>query len=251
MKSPLAPLLILTVATLAAPAALSAQDTQQQEGQATTPAETQPATPPPARTQPAPPPAPKARPEPAQPEPAPVAEPAQEPATEKKKVEKEEQRPVARAAAPGSVTIKDFDFGPASVTVNVGESVTWTNSGPSGHTATASDGSFDTGLLAKGKSGSHTFTEPGTFSYICTPHPSMKGTVRVVGSSSGWGGGSEEGEDSAGAGASESPGTTPSEPDDGPTLPNSGSETGFIAGIGACFLVLGLSLRRRTRGQAA
>ena len=55
---------------------------------------------------------------------------------------------------------------------------------PDAHSATANDGSFDTGILSKGGSGSHTFTQAGTFSYICTPHPFMKGTVsrgRVVG----------------------------------------------------------------------
>ena len=41
------------------------------------------------------------------------------------------------------------------------------------------DGSFDTGIMDEGGSGSHTFTEAGTFGYICTPHPNMKGTVTV------------------------------------------------------------------------
>src|SRR3954454_22371323 len=65
--------------------------------------------------------------------------------------------PKAHKATAGSVTMKGFSFGPASVTVNAGEAVTWTNQGPTKHSATANDGSFDTGLLSKGKTASHTF----------------------------------------------------------------------------------------------
>ena len=89
--------------------------------------------------------------------------------------------PIAFAAAPGSVSIRDFAFGPASVTVGVGETVTWSNDDSTEHTATATDGSFDTGLLGRGESGGATFESAGTFSYLCQPHPFMKGTVRVVG----------------------------------------------------------------------
>ena len=89
----------------------------------------------------------------------------------------EKPKPIAIAAASTSVTISDFQFAPGGVTVNVGDTVTWTNTGPTPHSATASDGSFDTGIMDEGSSGSHTFTEAGTFAYICTPHPNMKGTV--------------------------------------------------------------------------
>ena len=78
-----------------------------------------------------------------------------------------------------SVTIKDFEFTPATITISVGGTVTWTNDGPSTHTATADDGSFDSGNLAQGKTFSHTFQSAGTFAYHCTPHPFMKATVIV------------------------------------------------------------------------
>jgi plastocyanin len=55
--------------------------------------------------------------------------------------------------------------------------LTWTNDGPSAHTATARDGSFNTGTLSKGQSASHTFTKPGTYAYVCTIHRFMHGTI--------------------------------------------------------------------------
>jgi plastocyanin len=61
--------------------------------------------------------------------------------------------PVARAAASGGVSIQGFAFHPGSMTVNVGDTVTWTNQDSAQHTATANDGSFDTGTLRRGQSG--------------------------------------------------------------------------------------------------
>jgi len=86
----------------------------------------------------------------------------------------------AHAADDTSVTISDFKFAPASITIHVGDTVTWTNDGPSAHTATANNGSFNTGVLQKGHSASHTFTTAGTFTYICSIHPFMHGTVVVL-----------------------------------------------------------------------
>ncbi len=92
--------------------------------------------------------------------------------------------PRAHAAGDPANTISDFKFTPGTTTIHVGDAITWTNSGPSPHTATASDGSFDTGTLAKGASASHTFTHSGTFAYICKIHPFMKGTVVVLAAAS-------------------------------------------------------------------
>jgi plastocyanin len=86
----------------------------------------------------------------------------------------------ARSASDPPVTIADFHFTPPSSTVHVGDTITWTNDGPSSHTATARDGSFDTGTLSKGQSASHTFTRAGTFAYVCTIHPFMHGTITVL-----------------------------------------------------------------------
>lgn len=78
-----------------------------------------------------------------------------------------------------SVEIKDFAYSPATLTVKVGDTVTWTNKDIAGHSATADDKSFDTGVLSQGESGSFTFTKAGTFTYFCTPHPNIKGTIIV------------------------------------------------------------------------
>jgi plastocyanin len=112
-----------------------------------------------------------------------------------------------RAAAASGVTIKNFAFSPGSVSVHVGDSVSWTNQDDAPHTATASDGSFDTGQLTKGKSGSHTFTKAGTVAYICAIHPNMKGTV-VVAAASGSGGSSNGGSNSNGSAAGSTPSAT-------------------------------------------
>ncbi len=86
--------------------------------------------------------------------------------------------PAVLAAARG-VAIRDFAFSPGTVEIRVGDTVTWTNRDSVAHTATARNGSFDTGLLAEGESGSVRFTAAGTYRYLCTPHPDMTGTVVV------------------------------------------------------------------------
>jgi plastocyanin len=85
----------------------------------------------------------------------------------------------AAAPAAGSVTIQDFSFQPASLQVSVGATVTWTNQDSAGHTATAEDGSFDSGTLKQGDTFSHTFDTAGTFAYICKIHPNMTATITV------------------------------------------------------------------------
>ncbi len=82
-------------------------------------------------------------------------------------------------AATRGVAIRDFAFSPPTVEIRVGDTVTWTNRDSVAHTATARNGSFDTGLLAEGASGSVRFTAAGTYRYLCTPHPEMTGTVVV------------------------------------------------------------------------
>jgi plastocyanin len=143
--------------------------------------------------------------------------------------------PVAdvHAAASSGVTIKNFAFSPGTTTVHVGDTITWTNQDSIAHTATASDGSFDTGLLQKGKSGSHTFTKAGTIAYICSVHPSMKGTVTVAAASGGSGG--------SGSGGSGTGTTTPSATSaaTGSNLPHTGFDllavvllAGLMTGVG-------------------
>ncbi len=89
-------------------------------------------------------------------------------------------------AADQSVTIAGFAFSPGTVTLRVGDSVTWTNQDSVAHTATAS-GRFDTGNIADGASSSIKFRTAGSFDYICAIHPTMEGTVVVRSASGGAG----------------------------------------------------------------
>jgi LPXTG-motif cell wall-anchored protein len=164
-------------------------------------------------------------------------------------------RAVARAA--GSDTISDYKYTPSTITVTAGESVTWNNSGPTGHSATADDGSFDTGILSKGASGSHTFSKAGTYSFHCTPHPFMKGTVVVTAASSGGGGGasgSASGTGSTSSGSSGSSSDTGSSSSGTGTsssssLPNTGADIGAVALLGAILVGGGMVLRRRVGSE--
>jgi plastocyanin len=80
---------------------------------------------------------------------------------------------------PGDVT-KTWKFEPASITIAAGSSVVWHNSGEQAHTATGKG--FDTGDVGRGKDSKPIpFPTAGTFDYICTPHPWMKGTIVVTG----------------------------------------------------------------------
>ena len=78
------------------------------------------------------------------------------------------------------VQVVDFAFEPATMTVPVGSTVTWTNSGSRPHTVTADDGSFDSGRLDPGEQFSQTFDQAGTFTYHCGFHPEMQGSIVVT-----------------------------------------------------------------------
>ena len=79
------------------------------------------------------------------------------------------------------VDLKDFAFAPDRVAVPVGGMVSWRNGDNTTHTITADDGSFDSGNKSSGQSFEHTFSKAGEFTYKCTIHTSMKGTVSVSG----------------------------------------------------------------------
>jgi LPXTG-motif cell wall-anchored protein len=160
-----------------------------------------------------------------------------EPAKKENAPEPKREEPKAKVAASATVTISDFKFTPDTVTVNEGDTVTFTNDGPTVHTATADDGSFDTGVLDKGESGSATFTSAGTVTYFCQPHPFMKGKVVVQAASAN----SDDG--SGSSGSSDTGEETASDDDSG--LPNTGGETLLIALLGLATLATGLLLRRR------
>jgi len=78
-----------------------------------------------------------------------------------------------------SVTISDLAFTPADIDAKVGDTVEWTNRDYVDHTATSTDGAWDTDVAA-GQSGKVILTRPGTFGYFCKVHPNMTGTVHVA-----------------------------------------------------------------------
>lgn len=78
-----------------------------------------------------------------------------------------------------SVNIVNYAFNPAVLSVPTGTTVTWTNGDSVAHTVTSDTGAFESGNLAKGQSFSYTFNTAGTYDYICSIHPSMKGKVVV------------------------------------------------------------------------
>jgi plastocyanin len=83
------------------------------------------------------------------------------------------------AAAQVAVSIVNFAYDPNPVTVNVGDTITWTNNDGVPHTVTANDGSFQSGTLQPGQSFSFTFTAPGSIDYHCEFHANMSGQVVV------------------------------------------------------------------------
>ena len=85
----------------------------------------------------------------------------------------------APAAGGSTVSIKNFAFNPASITVAAGTTVVWTNDDTTGHTVTADDGSFDSKTIDTGGTFSQTFGTAGSFTYKCTIHSSMTATVVV------------------------------------------------------------------------
>ena len=106
--------------------------------------------------------------------------PAAESTTEGTESTESEPAPSGEASKSEKVDIVEFTYQPDPVVVQAGGKVIWQNQDTAPHTATADDGSFDTGTIEKGKIGSETFKEAGTFAYFCEIHPDMRGTVEVV-----------------------------------------------------------------------
>ncbi len=91
------------------------------------------------------------------------------------------QQPAAQQPAPQAVAVsmKDFEFGPQEIKVKVGDTITWQNDGAKPHSATASDGSFDTAIFQPGEKKSVTFSKAGTFKYYCQLHGTPQGNGMV------------------------------------------------------------------------
>jgi plastocyanin len=83
------------------------------------------------------------------------------------------------AAANAEVKIDNFSFGPQTVTVPVGATVTWTNRDDIPHTVVSTDGVFKSKVRDTDEKFSYTFTKSGTYPYYCTIHPKMTGKVVV------------------------------------------------------------------------
>ena len=79
----------------------------------------------------------------------------------------------------GASTKTNTAYAPTPVNISAGGSVTWTNSDSTTHTSTADDNSWGSGSIAPGASYTRTFSSAGTFTYHCTIHPGMVGTVVV------------------------------------------------------------------------
>jgi plastocyanin len=94
--------------------------------------------------------------------------------------------PAATPAGAVSVSIKNYAFAPAALTVASGTKVTWTNFDTAPHTVTISSGpvTFSSPTLQKGDTFTYTFTTPGTYAYYCAVHPDMTAKVIVTGSTS-------------------------------------------------------------------
>ena len=91
-----------------------------------------------------------------------------------------DQTPVVSDSQEVTVEMRDYEFFPAKLTVNAGAEVSWLNGDAVPHDAVAADGAFDTGRLDGGETGSVVRDlPPGTYSYVCTYHPGMEGTITV------------------------------------------------------------------------
>ncbi len=86
--------------------------------------------------------------------------------------------PAVKGQEPNEVWVWAREYHPYSLTVPLGTKVTWINKDQEEHTVNGDNGLFGGNLPGLG-SYSHTFNEPGTFTYYCEPHPAMLGTVTV------------------------------------------------------------------------
>ena len=85
------------------------------------------------------------------------------------------------STATSTVQIKSTGFVPATVTINQGDSVTWTNTDTKDHQVVSNGGAFASAILNPGKTYTHAFASGGTYHYHDGLHPSLKGTITVKG----------------------------------------------------------------------
>jgi LPXTG-motif cell wall-anchored protein len=167
------------------------------------------------------------------------------------------------------VLMRDIEFVPKNITVDVGDTITWRNEDSEPHNAIANDNSiFSTETIQQGETVSATIDQAGTIPYFCSIHAGMKGTVRALGGGSG-GGGSGGGGSGGGPGGFGSPGGSSDDfPDPSATppagsgsaagssssggsdssLPTTGQESVWLALAGAWLLVVGATIRAALSG---
>jgi plastocyanin len=155
--------------------------------------------------------------------------------------------PTTASAKTASVAIldgnsqSDYVFSPASLTIAAGDTVTWTNNGNQPHDVTG-DG-LSSGTLQSGQGYSHTFASAGNFSYICSIHPFMKGSVTVQASA---GVTDPEAAPSATAPSSESSAVaSPDAAGNAAQLPSTGMPVWPLLAAGGGLVLAGALLRRR------
>jgi plastocyanin len=87
----------------------------------------------------------------------------------------------AKSPQPASAEVKvdNFSFGPTTLTVAVGTTVTWTNRDDIPHTVVSTDKVFKSKVLDTDEKFSFTFSKAGTYPYFCSIHPKMTGSVVV------------------------------------------------------------------------
>lgn len=76
-----------------------------------------------------------------------------------------------------TITIKEFTFNPDTLTVKIGETVTWVNEDGAVHTVNSS--AFNSPNIKNGDTYKFQFTVAGTYEYTCGIHPYMKGKIVV------------------------------------------------------------------------
>jgi len=85
----------------------------------------------------------------------------------------------AAASREPTISIHNFAFAPLETTIAAGTTVHWKNQDGEPHTVRAIDGSFKSNALDQDDSFTFKFDKPGTYSYVCSIHPQMKGTIVV------------------------------------------------------------------------
>ena len=181
----------------------------------------------------------------------------------------------ASKQATHDVAMRDYKFVPKEITVEVGDTVTFTNEDSADHNAIAEDDSFRTPTFGEGESESVTISEPGSYPYFCSLHSNMEGRISTPGSESGGGGsggsggsgsggsdtGGEDGGSSGGSPLIPDPGATgdtagstgsggsPSASSGGSSLPLTGSDSVWLAIAGAWMLAVGVAVRLAVAGR--